>query len=303
MIKGEPRTALAIVRRVLPYLAAHRARFSGGVALTLLGIVLDLAKPVPLALVVDVVLSGRPLPDWLQPVLGTVGAGRMLMAAAVAMVVMTVVRGVCTLGSNYLTIDVGQRMVNDLRIQLFSHLQKLSLEFHYRQQLGDLLFRVMADTFSIQGMVMNGLLPLISAALMLSGMFWVMWGYDAPLATVALFVCPLLYAAIQQLTARIHGQAAASKEAESDLYSRAETSIGAVKLVQAYGREERALAEFRQGSERSLALSLRLYSIETVFILVVDSVLALGTAVLVYLGAQHVLEGRISIGHQTIFLS
>ena len=73
--------------------------------------------------------------------------------------------------------------------------------------------------------------------------------------------------------------------------------------MQAYGREEGAVAEFRSGSERSLALSLKLYSTETVFALVVDSVLAVGTAGLVWLGALHVMDGRLNIGELTIFLS
>ena len=59
----------------------------------------------------------------------------------------------------------GERILADLRNTLFRHLQKLSLKFHYQQQTGDLLFRVMADTFSIQGMVMNGPTPIMSIML------------------------------------------------------------------------------------------------------------------------------------------
>jgi ATP-binding cassette subfamily B protein/subfamily B ATP-binding cassette protein MsbA len=294
---------VALLSRVLGYLRPHRGRFAAGILLTLLGIGLDLLKPIPLALVINVVLSGQPLPRPLQPWLGGLQPMTLVSLAALSIVVITVARGLCVVGSNYLTIDVGQRMVNDLRTELYAHLQKLSLKFHYRQRTGDLLFRVMADTFSIQGMLMNGLLPLVSASLMLTGMFLVMLRFDAPLALVALLVCPPLYLAITRLTGAIHGHAAASKAAESDLYSRAETTIGAVKLVQAYGREERAVADFRRGSERQLALSLRLYSAETWFILVVDSLLAFGTAALVWLGALHVLAGRILIGDLTVFLS
>ena len=76
-----------------------------------------------------------------------------------------------------------------------------------------------------------------------------------------------------------------------------------MKLVQAYGREERSAADFRRGSEKSLALSLRLYSTETLFMLIVDSVLAVGTAVLVFLGAKHVISGQLTIGELTVFLA
>lgn len=292
-----------MVLRVLAYLRAHRLRFAGGLGLTGFGILLDLVKPLPLAIVLDVVLSGRPLAALLAPVLGGFSREGLLALAALAIVLVTVARGAVTLGANYLTIDIGQRMVNDLRTELYAHLQKLSLKFHYQQQTGDLLYRVMSDTFCIQSMVMNGLLPLLSAALTLLLMFWVMVAYDWELALVSLLVGPPLYLAISRLSGWIHGHAAASRQAESDLYSRAESTIGAVKLVQAYGREQKAVDEFRQGSERSLALSLRLYSSESVFGLVVEAVLALGTAGLVYLGARHVIEGSLTIGSLTIFLS
>jgi ABC-type multidrug transport system fused ATPase/permease subunit len=138
---------------------------------------------------------------------------------------------------------------------------------------------------------------------MLGGMFVVMVGYDWMLACVALVVSPPLYLAIRWLTARIHGHATEAKEAESDLYSRAETAIGAVKLVQAYGREDRVIQDFRAGSERSLALSLRLYGTETLFVLVVESLLAAGTAAIVWLGALRVMSGTLTIGALTVFLS
>jgi ATP-binding cassette, subfamily B, bacterial len=300
LVRGGGRAALV---RVLRYLRPHRGRLLGGIALTLLGIGFELLRPLPLAIVLDSVLDAKPLPRGLEPLLGNLEPEALLAVAALAIVVVAVSLGAATVGANYLTIDVGQRMVNDLRTDLYSHLQKLSLKFHNQQQTGDLLYRVMADTYSIQGMVMNGILPLASAAIMLVGMFTVMARYDLSLALVAISIAPLLYLAISRLSSRIHGHAAASKEAESDLYSRAETVISAVKLIQAYEREERAVAEFRRGSERSLALSLRLYSTETVFILVVDSVLALGTATLVWVGASQVLAGALSIGALTVFIA
>jgi ATP-binding cassette subfamily B protein/subfamily B ATP-binding cassette protein MsbA len=284
-----------MLRRILVYLRPHGLRAAGGVVLTLLGVGLELMKPLPLAIVLDSVLGGQPLPGPLAPLLAGSSPLALLAGACAAIVLVTVGHGLATVGSNYLTIDVGQRMVNDLRTELYAHLQKLSLKFHDRQQTGDLVYRVMADTFSIQSMVMNGVLPLASALLMLAGMLLVMLRYDAGMAAVALLVAPFLYLAISRLASRIHGHAAASKQAESDLYARAATTIGAVRLVQAYGREEGAVEDFRKGSDRALA--------ETLFILVVNSVLAAGTAGIVWLGALRVMDGSLSIGALTIFLA
>ena len=297
------RGLLALVPRIARYARPHRAPMSLGFGLSAVGIALDLAKPLPLAIVLDTILSSKPPPALLGPWFAQLDSMAQLGLAAAAIVLIAVCRGMTTMLANHLTIDVGQRMVNDLRIAIWTHLQKLSLRFHNQQQTGDLLFRVMADTYAIQGIVMNGALPLVSAALMLGGMFVVMLRYDWVLACVALVVCPPLYLAIRWLTVRIHGHATAAKQAESDLYSRAETAIGAVKLVQAYGREERVVQDFRTGSERSLALSLRLYGTETLFVLVVESLLAVGTAAIVWLGAIRVMSGTLTIGELTVFLS
>ncbi len=297
------RRVLKHLVRVLGYLKPHRGRFAAGVGLTVAGIGFDLVKPLPLAFVLDKILGPEALPGWMAPWAGRFSPLGLLSLACAAIIVITFLRGAATVASNYLTIEVGQRMVNDLRTALYAHLQKLSLKFHHQQQTGDLLFRVMADTYSAQGLVMNGFLPMVSAFIMLGGMFVVMLRFDWQLSLVALIVCPPLYFAIRRITGRIHLQAAEQKQAESDLYVRAETTIGAVKLVQAYGREERAVADFRKGSERSLSLALRLYSTETMFGLVVDSVLAVGTAVLVWVGTMHVLDHKLGIGDLTIFLS
>ena len=209
------RGLLALLPRIARYARPHRAPMGLGFGLSAVGIALDLAKPLPLAIVLDSILSSKPPPAILGPWFAHLDAMAQLGLAAAAIVLIAVCRGMTTLLANYLTIDVGQRMVNDLRIAIWTHLQKLSLRFHNRQQTGDLLFRVMADTYAIQGIVMNGALPLVSAALMLTGMFVVMLRYDTVLACVALVVCPPLYLAIRWLTVRIHGHATAAKQAES----------------------------------------------------------------------------------------
>ena len=298
-----PRSLLALMPRILHYARPHRAPMALGFGLSAFGILLDLAKPLPLAVVLDSILGDKPTPAFLGPWFAHLDPMTQLGLAAVAIVVIAACRGLTTMLANHVSIDVGQRMVNDLRLHIWSHLQKLSLRFYTRQQTGDLLYRVMADTYAIQGIVMNGALPLMSAALMLVGMFVVMLRYDWVLACVALVVSPPLFLAIRWLTARIHGHATAAREAESDLYSRAETAIGAVKLVQAYGREDRVVQDFRAGSEKSLALSLRLYGTETLFVLVVESLLAAGTAAIVWFGAVRVMHGTLTIGALTVFLS
>src|SRR4029077_18468146 len=133
--------------------------------------VLELAKPRPLKLIVDNVLGGHPL-TW--PGLTGFGPVRLLAVACSLLIVVYVLLGILSVTSNYATISIGQRMVNDFRSELYAHLQRLSLAFHSRRQVGDLLYRLTADTFAIQTLTMNGFFPIVSSVVMLAGMLAVM---------------------------------------------------------------------------------------------------------------------------------
>ncbi len=76
-------------------------------------------------------------------------------------------------------------MVNDLRRDLYSQIQRLSLSFHNRQQVGDLMYRITADTMGIQTLTMNGLFAILSASVLLTGMFVIMLSLDWYLTLLA----------------------------------------------------------------------------------------------------------------------
>ena len=102
--------------------------------------------------------------------LQAVPAERLLLLACLGIVLVHLGSGGLTLLHNYTTIRVGQSMVNDLRGALYAHLQRLSLAFHNRQRVGDLLYRITSDSFAVQTMIMNGALPILSAVVLLAGM-------------------------------------------------------------------------------------------------------------------------------------
>src|SRR5207237_10526711 len=102
-------------------------------------------------------------------------AALLLLVACAGIVVVTLGAGALTLLHNYPTIRVGQNMVNDLRGDLYAHLQRLSLAYHSRQRVGDLLYRITADRFDVQTMIMNGALPILSAAVLLARLLLVLF--------------------------------------------------------------------------------------------------------------------------------
>ena len=267
----------------------------------MLGIgLLELAKPWPLKIVVDDVLGGRSL-GWAG--VGTLGRPALLAVACLALVAIYGLLGVLSVTSNYATIKVGQQMVNDFRSELYAHLQRLSLAFHSRRQVGDLLYRLTSDTFAIQTLTMNGFFPVITSVVLLVGMLGVMLRLDWVLTLIALAVVPLLFGAIVMLSRRITVLATDARIKESAVWAIAQRTIGAIRVIQAFTTEEEEHRRFVATSGASLAANLRLYTSQTVYTAFVNVVVAAGTAAVLWFGVTHVLAGKLTVGEVLVFTS
>jgi ATP-binding cassette subfamily B protein/subfamily B ATP-binding cassette protein MsbA len=290
----------SLLAKFLPYLRPYRWRFAWALLQVFLIAGFDLLKPWPLQLVIDHVLSGKPLAlDGLaEPPKGT-----LLVAACVALVVVHLGSGLLALLHNYTSIGVGQRMVNDLRGALYGHLQRLSLAFHGRQKVGDLMYRITADSFAVQTMVMNGVLPILSALILLVGMLVVLIPLDATLTLVSLTIVPALFALIAVFNRKISGLATEVRERESHVYTLVQWAMSSVKVVQAFTKEEEEYRRFMGASRASLRATLNLYSWQTLYSAAVNGLVAAGTALVVYVGAEAVLGGRLSIGQLVVFIT
>lgn len=283
-------------RKLLRYLRPYRLRFIWALAQVFLIAGFELLKPWPLQIVLDDVLGGKSLS-------GGLGGETLLMAAAVGLVVIHAVSGGLTLLHNYTSIGIGQRMVNDLRGALYGHLQRLSLAFHSRQRVGDLMYRVTADSFAVQTMIMNGLLPILSAAVLFLGMVAVLAPIDPTLTLLALTVVPALFLVIGGFNARITHAAGEVRDADAQVYSLVQWALGSVKVVQAFTKEDEEYQRFMGASRASLRATLKLYSWQTLYSGVVNTIVAAGTALVVYAGARSVMEGRLTIGTLMVFIA
>ena len=282
-------------RRIRPY----AGRVTLGVGLVTAGSLAELAKPWPLKVIVDQVLGGKPLPAVGFP--EELDAPTLLLIACGGLVVLHAIIGSLTLAADRLTIDVGQRMVHSLRRDLFARLARLSVRFHDRGAPGDLVYRLAADTLSLQTLAMNAVFPTLSAALFLVGMIVVMLRLDATLTMLALAVLPFIALSMRLLGRRIDRVAREAKARESTLYATTETSLSAVRTMQAARAEPAELETFADASQQSLKRHLSLYTTQSAYALVVSVVGAAGTALVLWYGARLVERGTLTVGDLLVF--
>jgi len=287
-------------RTVRSYLKPYWPAFSFALGQVLFISALELLKPWPLKIIIDNVLSGKPLP-W-EPVVGW-SPHRLLLFSCIGLVIVYVMLGGLHILNNYTTIRIGQGMVNDLRRDLYSHLQRLSLSFYHRQQLGDLMYRITADTMGIQTLTMNGLFAILSASVLLGGMLIVMFWVDWYLTLLALAVCPALFCAIALLNKKMSLAATEAHQKGSTVYSVVQRTLSGMRVIQAFTKEEDEGRRFLQASTESLAAELRLYNLQNFYYAVVNLTIAAGTAAILWVGTRHVLAGDLSVGEMIVFTS
>src|SRR5262249_40686233 len=160
---------------VRSYLRPYLSAFVLALAQVVFISALELLKPWPLKVIIDHILTGTPVPWELTQ---TLSSQNLLLLACVGLAVIYLLLGGLRIINDYTTIRIGQKRVNALRRDLSSHIQRLSLSFHHRRQVGDLLYRLTSDTYAIQTITMNGLFPVLCSLTLFAGMLLVMIRLD-----------------------------------------------------------------------------------------------------------------------------
>jgi len=241
---------LILLKKLLPYLRPYWWRVAWALAQVFLIAGFELLKPWPLQVVIDNVLGGKPFP---LAVLAPTSPTGLLLLACLGIIAVHLGAGVLTLLHNYTTIGVGQRMVNDLRGALYAHLQRLSLAFHSRQRVGDLLYRITADSFAVQTMIMNGVLPILSATRAARRDACRPAAARSDIDAVVADGCSLVVWPDFRVQPKDRRYIATEvRTTESRVYSVVQWAMSSIKLVQAFTKEDEEHQRFMGASGESL---------------------------------------------------
>jgi ATP-binding cassette subfamily B protein len=281
-----------------PIIWSQRRDAVAGLVLSLLAIAASLLQPWPMQVIVDNILGSKPGPRWLpadKPV--------ALLAVCVGLLMIHFLRGGLSAWSTTYLVRAGLRMTHELRLRVYEHLQKLSLVFHDQRAVGDSIYRVTWDTFSIQTLFNSGLIPLISSVITLAGMMVIMLRFDVVLTLLALVVAPLLGATIKFYNRRIGDVSSEYHSRESKVSAVIQESISAIRTIQAFAREEDEVRRFRADAAQSVEANVRMTKVQVMSSFVIGLITAAGTVAMIWVGGQRVLAGRLTIGELLVFIS
>ncbi|MBI5103382.1 MAG: ABC transporter ATP-binding protein [Solirubrobacterales bacterium] len=196
----------------------------------------------------------------------------------------------------YLTNWVGQRALQDLRLQLFRHLQEMPVGFYERRPAGVLISRMTNDVEALNAMVTDSVTTLIQATLTLAGSIVILLLFDVELALITFLIFPVM--AIGSFAFRL---------ASADAYRRTRETIGSItaylqetlsgiRVVRSFAQEPRHRARFSELNDANRAANMTTVNLNAAYFPSVEFVSALATVAIIVYGGHQALAGEVTIG-------
>jgi len=288
-----------LYRRLLQEARPYWFHLAGLFGLGLLASPVALLTPVPLKIAVDSVLGGHPLPVFLQPFFPETAAQSptaILLFAIGLLVAVAALGQLQGLASTLLSAYIGERLVLDFRARLVSQVQRLSVSYHDSRGTADSLYRIQYDVPAIQNIMVDGVIPSVSAAITLAMTIAVTALLDWQLALVALAISPPLFFLSGFYRPRMRSQSRHAKKLESSALAAVQETLGALRVVKAFRQEARETDRFLRRSREGMAARLGLALLQGRYGLFVGLTMALGTAAVLLIGVRHVRTGALTLG-------
>ena len=295
-------------RRLFSYIAAYWRGWLLLGAVTIVSIPFALLQPWPMQVLADHVLNGKPVTSsalaHLIAVLPGAGSAHGLLAWVVAAgLLIFVFNSLLDLTLTFGWINVGQRMVYDLARDLFAVIQRRSMVFHTRNFVGDLMSRIVSDSWCINAVADNLLLKPVHVVFTLVSMAVVMAAMDLQMTLLSLAVAPFMAGSSFLMGRPVRAAARVSREIAAQMQSHVQQTLSGMPVVQAFAQEERAQERFLTFASARIRAEQRNTVVSSVYALGSGLIITLGNAAILWMGAHHVLASQLSLGQLLVFLS
>jgi ATP-binding cassette subfamily B protein len=268
--------------RLRPHVLLHRRRFGVGLVCLALATSFSLLGPWVLRYAIDDLTAGVTVAK-----LGQYAAGLLGLALA---------GGVFRFLTRRIIVGVSRAIEYDLRNVFVEHVQRLPLAYFHTTRTGDLMSRATNDLNAVRMMVGPAVMYTGNTAMVFVVSVVLMLSIDPVLTLVALVPLPLASVAVKRFGSAIYRQSERIQAQLATLSAVVQESLAGVRVVRAYGREEVETERFRRENQEYLERNGAVIRLQALFYPSLAFILGLAGLLVLWLGARHVIDGRITVG-------
>jgi ATP-binding cassette subfamily B multidrug efflux pump len=282
-LTGEsPRNTGATIKRLFLYAKPYTPQLSGVVVLVIVSTASNLAGPILLGRAIDQFIAKGDLPG--------------LIRITLVMLSVFVLGDLASIAHGVIMVGIGQRLIADVRAELFTHLQALSMAYHDHHKVGDLMSRVTNDSEAINQVISNGLITFITNILTLGGIMISMFVLNWQLAIGTLILLPLMVTTTGVITRRSR---VAFRDVQRNLGSMnavMEENIAGIRVVKAFARAEDTIAQFEAANAANRKSGVKADIITSALGPMFTTMSTITIAATALLGGWLALRGVVTVG-------
>jgi ATP-binding cassette subfamily B protein len=303
--RPEPlRSDFALIKRLVSDYRSYLPLLCGVLLLQLLATPLALLAPVPLKVAVDSIIQQKPLPSWLEWLpRSNEGSAQLLVTVCGLSLVIALAIQVQKLLSELLTVHTSQSLLVDFRSRMFRHAERLSLQYHTKKGTADTMYRIQSDANALEWLFVDGAIPLLNSTFSLVSMLYVVLHLNLKIGCTALVIAPALFFLTRATRPLMRRQARELKRQESAALGIVQEVLGVLRVVKAFGQEERERDRYTEAANQCRRRKLRLTLADNTLGLLINMIAAIGIAAVLYFGVTDVLQNQLSLGDMLLISS
>jgi len=273
--------------RVVAFLRPYRTLTIGAYACLLLNSIFTLMVPYFLGLAIDHGI--------------TVGDMTVVSQAAIAILTVSILRGLAAFGQSYMAEAAAQGGSYQLRKALYAHVQRLSFSFHDQAQTGELMARATADVEAVKNFSGRGLVQVVYMFLLLGGVTFALFRMNWELALLSLLMLPALGWRAYHFGRRVRPMQRQVQSEIAALANRIQESVSGIQVVKAFGRDDFEIERFDEQNNRlfkAYVIAARTTALNAPLL---DLLSNLSTLMMLWLGGVLVMWGQLTFGELVAF--
>lgn len=291
-----------VLSQVKPYQRWLLLIFVAMLVETLMG----LAAPWPLKIIIDNVIDNHQLPAWLGWLNVSGGDGNKMSlaaAAAVLLVVLTVLGSIAGYVNSYFTESVAQYVANDVRLQVYHHLQRLSLSYYDKHQVSKIMSTLTTDILTVQDFVSTALLRILIDAMTIAGILGLMFYLNWDFALIALGITPFLVYFIARFKKAVKRSVHEVRVDQTNMAAVLQQGLESIRVINAFGSQQMEEQRLKTASLITVNAALKTRRLKSLLAPIINILITICIALVLWRGASLVLAGLMTIGALTVFLS
>jgi ATP-binding cassette subfamily B protein len=280
----KPKITRSLLKRVLQYAAPYRWLMMGMLLLILAGTGLGLLSPLIMRDLIDHTIPSKDI--------------HRLILLALAMLGIPILNGAINVIQRRFNARVGEGVICDLRLALYSGLQRMSLRFFTNTKVGELMSRLNNDVVGAQNAISSTIVGIITQFIQAAAVLAVMLTLEWRLTLISVVIMPLFILAARSLGTRLRDIARKQMEANAQMNAMMNETlnIGGALLVKLFGRQQVEVNRFGERAVQVRDLGVKRAFTGSIFMMIIGLISAVGSALVYGLGGYYVIQGAFTIG-------